>query len=92
MNYSPPGSAELDAIKATDGSVVESVEGIGCTLLANTTYFFPFGDPDAPTPTETPLVDVQLKWDNAIALVATVETCSFPKFKRSVKAGAPSVR
>lgn len=42
------------------------------TLVAGTTYYYPLGGQDAPW------LSAHLKWDAAIALVATIEDCNFP--------------
>lgn len=43
-----------------------------CTLVAGTTYYYPFGDDSSP------LQSVHLKWDSAIIVTFTVETTNFP--------------
>lgn len=81
MNYNRV-SHNLDAVRADGVIVPANNDGLpttfGVTLAANTTYFFPLGADRSPVPAETTVVDAQLRWDNAIALTATVETSLFP--------------
>lgn len=82
--YSPSGSGDVAAIKG-DGTPVAVVEGVGCTLQPNSTYFFPFGGPDAPLPTETSLVSAHCMWPDAMDVELTIETSNFPKYRCDVR-------
>lgn len=81
MNYNRV-SHNLDAVRADGVTIPSNNDGLpttfGVTLVAGTTYFFPFGADRSPMPAETALADAQMRWDNAIALTITVETCIFP--------------
>jgi hypothetical protein len=79
MDYNSPGSGDVNALTITTGAVVVSAPATGCTLAA-TTYYFPVGGTLAPTPSQTSIVAVHMKWDaNVVATAITVETCNFPQ-------------
>ena len=82
--YSPSGYGDIAAIK-NDGTPVAVVEAVGCTLQPNSTYFFPFGGPDAPLPGETSLVSAHCMWSDAMDVVLSIETTNFPKYKGDVR-------
>lgn len=77
-----PDSSNLDGLTAAGVAVVANRIGalttLGCTLASGTTYYFPFGAQHSPVPAETPLTDVQVRWDNAAILTITIETTLFP--------------
>ncbi len=77
-DYNTHRSGDLDAITGTTGVVVSHVAGVGCTLEANKTYYFPFGSQNAATPAQTSLVGSHLKWSAALAATVTLELCGFP--------------
>lgn len=89
MRINPPGSGDIAAIKS-DGTPVAVVDGVGCALAAGGTYYFPFGDPDSPLPTEAALASAHCMWDFAgsLAITLSIETSNFPKYLRDARAEA----
>jgi hypothetical protein len=83
MNYNRV-SDNLNAIQTNNGATIATKDTggdpstFGVTLVAATTYVFPFGADRAPVPSLAQLVSTQLRWDNAIAFTATIEECNFP--------------
>jgi len=77
-DYNRAGSGDIDAIKS-DGSVAANAAGVGCTLASSSTYYFPLGNDDAPTPGRTGLTAVHLAWNAALAATITFESCNFPQ-------------
>jgi len=77
-------SGNLDAIRSSDGVVIAANRNIGApstfgvTLASGTTYFFPFGSWKASVPAESATVSTHFRWDSAIIVTLTLETCNFP--------------
>jgi hypothetical protein len=76
--------SNINAVNTANGNVVTANYGgasttFGVTLANATNYVFPFGADNAPMPSETAVVTVHLKWDNATAFTAVVEECGFPR-------------
>lgn len=77
--------SNLDAVSAA-GVVVTAnrlvgadFKLMGCTLLASTTYYFPFGTFKTLVPSETPLVTVQAIWDATVIITSvSIETTIVP--------------
>lgn len=79
MRYDQMKDASLDALVLTTGLVVPYVPNAkGCTLLAGTSYVFPFGHERSAITVETALASIHLKWDAAIIVTFSIETCNFP--------------
>ena len=90
MDYNQGASGDVNALTITSGNVVTSAPGVGCTLGVNT-YYFAVGGMLAPTPSQTSIVAVQLKWDANVVATITVEETNFPQFIGGGISGPPDV-
>lgn len=84
MNYNYNRvSDNLDAVRTDTGATVSAnITGapatFGVTLTNGITYVFPMGAYHAPVPSQSWVLGMQLRWDNAIAFNANLEECNFP--------------
>ena len=94
MDQNNPGTGDLRCYTLTTGVEVPYVPApsgsIGQNIGVNT-YYFPIGSQNAPTPAQTALVSLHLKWALAVAGTITIETCNFPRFYGGAREGGIDV-
>lgn len=98
-DYNRPDSSNLDGFTAAGVPVIAnrvmtggSLTVLGCTLVAATTYYFPFGSQHAPVPAESPYVAAQIRWDAAAILTITIETTLFPASFQALDPRSPPIQ
>lgn len=98
-DYNRPDSSNIDGFTAAGVPVLSQkfmlggvLTSMGCTLVTGTTYYFPFGSQHSPTPAETPIVTVQVRWDAAVILTITIETTVFPSSFQALDPRSPPVQ
>lgn len=98
-DYNRPDSSNIDGFTAAGVPVISnkqmlggSLVSLGCTLVAGTTYYFPFGAQHAAVPAEAPIVTGQVRWDAAIIGVLTIETTVFPSSFQALDPRSPPVQ
>jgi hypothetical protein len=74
-------SANIDAIKSDGTAIAANKDGApstwGVTLASGTTYLFPIGSQRSAVPAEASYASTHFRWDAAIIVTLTLETCNF---------------
>lgn len=92
-----PFSDNLNAFSAAGATVLANREPfgatplttLGCTLASGTTYYVPFAAQHAPTPSETPYLELALRWDAAAILTVTIESTVYSPFSVGTTVNGP---
>lgn len=79
-----PANTNRAALNATPANTVQPDDNGDCTLVNGRTYLFAVGSSEAPLPAEVPLTSIHLRWDAAVIVTFTIETCNFPAKKPGV--------
>lgn len=94
MDQNNPGTGDLRCYTLTTGAEIAYVPApsgsIGQVIGVNT-YYFPVGSQNAPTPAQTALIGVHLKWAAAVAAAITFEVCNFPRYYGGAREGGIDV-